>query len=363
MVFAGQFARRNSTLVIVLALCAATFLFGDSSTTKSRTVTKLAEGIYEIRHPDAPDGFPQSNTTVIIGEKSVLVVDSCLLPSTTREDVEQIRKWTSKPVTYLLNTHWHFDHTLGNNIYAAAFPDIQIIAHIQTQKTIADFNPGAVTRYPLRAERFRKVLDSGKDPDGHPLTPGARKDYEESLAGLGSVVAEFKDAVQLVPNVSFDRELNIELGNRLAQIRFVGRGNTAGDTIVYLPKEKILITGDLVDHPVPYFFGGFPVDQVSTLLALLEFDAHDIIPGHGDILHDKSYIEQMISFLKVVNRAVENEINNGKTLEETQEALPKEIDFQAWREKFSGTNADDQSFFDQSFAGLLKASYNQIKAR
>src|SRR4051812_31383083 len=83
-------------------------LFADSVTTKERTNTKLADGIYEIRHPDAPDGFPQSNTTVIIGDRDVLVVDSCLLPSTTREDIAQIRKWTNKPVTYLLNTHWHF---------------------------------------------------------------------------------------------------------------------------------------------------------------------------------------------------------------------------------------------------------------
>ncbi|MBI3476182.1 MAG: MBL fold metallo-hydrolase [Acidobacteria bacterium] len=355
--------RRRLTLFILFVTSATTFLLSDSSTWKDRTITKLAEGIFEIRHPDAPDGFPQSNTTVIIGDKTVFVVDSCLLPSTTRADVEQIRKWTNKPVTYLLNTHWHFDHTLGNSVYAAAFPDIQIIAQIQTQKTIADFNPGAVTRYPSRAQRFRKVLDSGKDPDGQPLTPGARKDYEEALSGLGPVVAEFKDAVQLVPNVAFDRELNIDLGKRLVQIRFIGRGNTAGDTIVYLPKERILITGDLVDHPVPYFFGGFPVDQVGTLQALAQFDAQEIVPGHGDVLHDKSYIAQMISFLQVVNTGVEKEINNGKTLEETQEELPKQIDSKAWRDKFAGNVAEDQSFFDQSFAGLVKASYNQIKAR
>src|SRR5262249_52517023 len=110
--------------IVVLSTSA---IFADSSTTKERTVTKLAEGIWEIRHPDAPDGFPQSNTTVIIGEKSVLVVDSCLLPSTAKQDVGQIRTWTNKPVTYLVNTHWHFDHTLGNATYAAAWPNIQII--------------------------------------------------------------------------------------------------------------------------------------------------------------------------------------------------------------------------------------------
>ena len=137
--------------------------FADSSVTTQRTVTKLAEGVYEIRHPDAPDTFPQGNTTVIIGERSVLVVDSCLLPSSAREDVEQIRKWTNKPVTFLVNTHWHFDHTLGNATYAAAFPSIQIIAQKATWKTIADFNQGAVTRYPARADRFKKIFGNRKD--------------------------------------------------------------------------------------------------------------------------------------------------------------------------------------------------------
>ena len=350
--------------LILLAICfAATFAFSDSVATKDRSVSKLAEGIYEIRHPDAPDTFPQSNTTVIIGEKSVLVVDSCLLPSTTRQDIDQIRQWTTKPVTYVVNTHWHFDHTLGNAAYAAAFPSVQIIAQTATQKTIADFNPGAVTRYPSRAERFRKVLDSGKNPDGTPLTAADRADYEHSLAGLGPVVAEFKNVVQLVPNVSFDRELNIDLGHRLVEVRHLGRGNTAGDTIVYLPNEKILVTGDLLDHPVPYMFGGFPVDFVITLRAMMQLDAHTIVPGHGDVLHDKSYIQQTLELMNSVNHEVEKEINDGKTLEEVQEGLPKTFDVKGWRQKFVGTSEDDAGFFDQSFAGLVKASYNQIKAR
>jgi glyoxylase-like metal-dependent hydrolase (beta-lactamase superfamily II) len=350
-------------LSFALAVFLTTSLFADSTATRERAVTQLADGIYEIRHPDAPDTFPQGNTTVIIGDKAVLVVDSCLLPSTAREDVDQIRKWTSKPVTYLLNTHWHFDHTLGNSTYAGAFPAIQIIAHIHTQKTIADFNQGAVDRYPGRADRFRKVLESGKEPDGRLLTPGARKDYERSLAGLAPVVAEFKNAVQLVPNVSFDRELNLDLGNRTVQIKFLGRGNTAGDTVVYLPKEKILLTGDLVDHPVPYFFGGFPVDQVNTLQALAMIDATTIIPGHGDILHDKAYIYEMIDLLRTVNTEVEREINKGKTLEEVQDELPKTIDVKAWRDKFAGNREEDGDFFDETFSGLVKAAYNQLKAR
>jgi len=279
-------ALRNASLTLFLYFLSS-LSFADSSVTTQRTITKLAEGVYEIRHPDAPDTFPQGNTTVIIGERSVLVVDSCLLPSSAREDVDQIRKWTNKPVSFLVNTHWHFDHTLGNGTYATAFPAIQIIAHKATCKTIADFNQGAVVRYPKRADRFKKILETGKNADGKPLSDNERKDYEHALAGLAPVVAEFNGIMQVNPNVIFDHELDIDLGNRPAEIKFLERGNTAGDTVIYLPNEKILMTGDLVDHPVPYLFGGFPVDFVNTLHVLKKIDAQTLVPGHGDVLHDK----------------------------------------------------------------------------
>ena len=350
-------------LLPVLALAAATALRADSVTTKTRTVTRLADGVWTIRHPDAPDTFPQSNTLVVIGERAVLVVDSCLLPSSTREDIADIRKWTNKPVTYLVNTHWHFDHTLGNATYQEAFPAVQIVATRHTEKAIADWNPGAVARYPARKERFAKVLESGKNPDGRPLTEGERKDYERSLAGLAPVVAEMQTVVQAIPNVVFDRELLVDLGGRPVEIRFLGRGNTGGDTIVYLPKDKILATGDLLVHPVPYLFGGFPVDHPRTLRAMAELDATTLVPGHGEILRDKSYIFQVAEFLEAANVAMEKEVNSGKTLEEVQASFAKTFDVGPWRTRFAGSSADDGEFFDGAFDGYIKASYNQIKTR
>lgn len=347
----------------LLLLAAAAALRADTTATKTRTVTKLADGVYEIRHPDAPDTFPQSNTTVVIGDLGVLVVDSCLLPSTAREDVVQIRQWTDKPVTYLLNTHWHFDHTLGNATYRAAFPAVQIVATRPTQQTIAEFNPGVVARYPSRAERFKKILASGKGPDGRPLSEGDRKDYERSLAGLAPVVAEFRDAVQVPPNVAFDCELAIDLGNRLVELRFLGRGNTAGDAIAYLPKEKILITGDLLVHPVPYLFGGFPVDHPRTLRAMAALDAQTIVPGHGEILKDKQYIFHVAEFLEAVDAAMQQEVDAGRTLEEVQDGFPTRFDVKAWRTRFAGSSVDEGEAFDSTFDGVVKGSYTQLKMR
>jgi len=350
-------------LAIFVLIMVGVSCWADSIATHERTVTKLAEGIYEIRHPDAPDTFPQGNTTVIIGDRGVFVVDSCLLPSSARQDIAQIKQWTDKPVLFLLNTHWHFDHSNGNASYSAAWPNLQIIAHAHTQQEIAEFNPGAVARYPQRREIFNKILDSGKDPDGKPLSDADRRDYEKSLAGLDGVLAEFKDLKVVPPNVSYEREMTVDLGNREVQIKFLGRANTAGDSVVYLPKEKIVMTGDLLDHPVPYMFGGFPVDFPKTLRALRELDFTTIVPGHGDVLHDKTYIDQVIAMMEAANAEINREIHDGKRLDDVQQLAPKALNEDALKQQFGGDDKDNRDFFEQSFAGMIKTAFNQLSER
>jgi cyclase len=110
-------SRKNSWRRAILWLLVTLTLecamgFGDSSLTKERTITEVSTGVYVIRHKDAPNGLPNGNTEVIIGDREVLVVDSCYLASEARQDIAQIRKWTDKPVRYLVNTHWHNDHTI-----------------------------------------------------------------------------------------------------------------------------------------------------------------------------------------------------------------------------------------------------------
>src|SRR5205807_631278 len=109
------------------------------------------------RHEDAPDTFPQGNTLVVIGTRDVLVVDSCYLPSSAKQDIAQIKQWTTKPVRYLVNTHWHYDHTMGNGAYMDAFPGVTIVAHVETQKQIRGYNPQWFANFPERAARFRKL--------------------------------------------------------------------------------------------------------------------------------------------------------------------------------------------------------------
>jgi cyclase len=111
--------RRCFFLSLVALLLAVGSALGDSAETNQRRVSQLADGVYAIEHKNLNDGNTSGNTTVIIGEREVFVVDSCYRPSSAREDIAQIRQWTNKPVGYLLNTHFHNDHNNGNKTYLA----------------------------------------------------------------------------------------------------------------------------------------------------------------------------------------------------------------------------------------------------
>src|SRR6202050_2797156 len=140
----GSGWRRSFFLSLPALLIAAGPSYGDAN---ARMITKLADGVYEIQHENSPGGA-SGNTTVINGDREALVVDSAFFPSVAREDIEQIRKWTDKPVAFLLITHYHNDHNNGSSDYMAEFHNLTIIAQQETHKEIDLIQPGTVERTP-----------------------------------------------------------------------------------------------------------------------------------------------------------------------------------------------------------------------
>jgi cyclase len=343
----------------------------DAVSTKARSAAQLARGVYVIRHEDAPDTFPQSNTLVVSGEREALAVDSTYLPSSAKKDIAQIRKWTKLPVRYLVNTHWHYDHTMGNGAYRDAFPGLSVVAHVETQKQIAGYNPQWFAKFPERAENFKKRIEAGKSLDGKPYTEGEIAEFKTALAGVAPVWAEFRELAgrrDLAPTVAFDRELRLDLGGREVRLLHLGRGNTAGDAVVYLPREKILAAGDLLDHPVPYLGGGYPLELAATLEAMANLDVDTIVPGHGAVLHGKAYLRQVIAFLREVVGAVDAEIHRQgsgpRNLEAVRKAVEQRVDVAAWRQRFAGDDREARDFFDGfSFNGLVTAAYAELWPR
>src|SRR3954463_5080355 len=161
-----------------------------------RKVTKLADGVYEIEHGRVGGMNAGGNTTVIIGDRQVLVVDSCFLPSAAREDIAQIRRWTDKPVSFVLNTHFHNDHNFGNRIYMDAFPALTIIAHTETKKDMDMFGPGSLMREERDSygimQTLRAMQASGKTKDGRALTDEEKKEVADMLVSRPKLIQELK---------------------------------------------------------------------------------------------------------------------------------------------------------------------------
>jgi cyclase len=356
-----NFGLIRSLFLPLVALLAASSLFGD---TNGRRVTKLADGVFAIEHKNFNDSNVNGNTTVIIGDREVFVVDSCYLPSIAREDIAQIRQWTNKPVRYLLNTHFHNDHNNGNKAYLDAFPSLAIIAQEETKKDMDLIQPGNIERGPKQMAQTIAVLKEGKTPDGRTLTEDEKKQVRDMLPRLEQQEQELKTMVYQPPTLAFSDRLDIDLGNREVQVKHLGRGNTAGDAIVYLPKEKILVAGDLLVHPIPYTYDGYPAEWTQTLQKMAQLDAAMIVPGHGPVLHDKVYLSLVADLLNSSVEQVRARIRQlGFPGGHTVNDIKGSFDLTPFRIKFAGDDKDLQAEFDDMTEHLMKITFSEAAQR
>jgi cyclase len=347
-------------VVISIGLLAVTPMSGQTD----RKVTALAEGVYEIQHRDALDGFASGNTTVIIGERQVFVVDSCFLPSAAQEDIAQIRQWTDKPVSFLLNTHFHNDHNLGNRAYMDAFPSLTIIAHSETKKDMDMFGPGSASREERATAALQRMLDTGKTGDGRPLTADESTEIRNALARRIPVMEELKKVKFQSATLTFEHDFTVDIGNREVQVKFLGRGNTSGDAVAYLPKEKIVVAGDLVVYPIPYIYDGYPTEWIQTMRNLAELDADTIVPGHGPIMHDKAYIYLIRDLLKSAIDQMNAKLRqSGPAMFRTLDEVKGAVDLTPFRQRFVGSDNDLAPAFDDMTTNLIKVVFEEASLR
>ncbi len=221
---------------------------------------EIAPGIYQfITERDAY--VRQLNSIVIINDADVLVFDTNTRASSAQLILDQIRKMTSKPVRYLVNSHWHPDHWSGNEVYAKAFPGIEIIASEQTLGYMQDTANSWPERLKKNLKESQAALDkeiaTGKKEDGSPFTAEERKQEEEDIKNFASLTDEQEKLKHVFPNLTFTDHMTFVHGGR--EFRFMSvTGDAEGTTVLYLPREKVLITGDVISdlHSVHHASSG-----------------------------------------------------------------------------------------------------------
>jgi glyoxylase-like metal-dependent hydrolase (beta-lactamase superfamily II) len=324
----------------------------------SYEIQQLAPGVYAaIRHIEA--GTADGNTMFIINDRDVIVVDTGAYPTSARQMIAEVRKRTSKPVSCVINTHWHYDHMMGNQTYLDAFPDAEIISTRAT-RDLAISNPleKFVPAYQDEIVNIDKKLENGKDSDGQPLTAERRKHMELAKSDFEYWIRDAKTTKAALATRTIADGLVLHRGERTIEIRSIGPGHTPGDLVVYLPRERIVATGDLVVYPVP--FGGATnlKEWPTTLQVLRKLDATTIVPGHGEIQHDWNYVDREIALTQSTWEQVQKAVNAGATLDTVRKA----VNGDELSKVFGATSPADRDEFDYTYLdSAVEAAFKELR--
>lgn len=253
---------------------------------------EVVPGIFHARGTGALN--VGSHGAVVVNDDHVLLVESHISPAAARAAHDEVMELTGRPLRYVVNTHFHFDHAHGNSAYP---DDVHVIGHEFTREMIE--NGGSMGRSWDNfvggvPDQIAELQDQIMRTD----IEDERLELEDQLASLENYYASQDGLDPESPNTTLSERMTLFAGDREIRILFFGRGHTGGDVVVHLPGEGVLITGDLLLPRLPFMGDGYPAEWAETLEHLkgLEFDW--VLPGHGDPFQDRSRIDHLQAYLR-----------------------------------------------------------------
>src|SRR5580700_11451899 len=282
-------------------------------------IKPMADGVYAAIAK--PAYKVNCNAAIILFDDSVLVVDTHSKPSAARALIEQIKKLTDKPVRYVVNTHFHWDHYQGNQAYPSSWPaGVEIISSEATRLNIEQRGIPRVrheiTTMPAEIEKLKADAAAATDP-------AQKAKLNSDLAQAQDYFSELKTMQVTLPTLTFDHSLILHRRSRTVEMFWLGNAHTNGDVFVYLPKEKILITGDAMHGWTPFMGDSFPYDWITTLDKAEKLDFDQVLGGHGDVMHGKERFELWKAYFTDLMAETGKAYANGATLEQAQEQVSK----------------------------------------
>ena len=308
---------------------------------KPFTAREISPQVHLLATPQDYYGPAIGNVSIIEQRDGFVLVDSGLSAGNGRTIVNYIKARSQKPVKAVVITHWHNDHPQGVSAIRAAWPKVRVIATEETKKgmlgpelgELVGLEPGA--QYDERVRKLnadqqvtldKLIADPATAPDRVERAKKAKLDY--------ALFAENYSGTHVVPPTeTFTEELRIDDPTAPVEIKFLGRANTAGDAVVWLPRQKIAMSGDMVVWPTPFGFFSFPGDWVQSLGKLKALGYRTLIPGHGEPQTDTAYIDQLIGSIEDIRAQVGPLAKQGLSLEEVN----KRTDFSRYRDQFGKT--------------------------
>ena len=252
--------------------------------TPGTEIVELETGVFARLH----EGL--TNAGIIVGDDSVLVIDSLRVPSFARDLIKDVKDITDKPIKFVIDTHSHWDHSWGNE----EFPDATIIGHKNCYAEMVDVEWN---------EQWREKVTSSNDP------------WSEE----GNIVNITP------PNMTFETSMQLYFGGRELDLKYFGRAHTSGDIYIHLPNEKIVFTGDVAqDGGVPYLGDCYPVDWPETDNKLAALPIERFMSGHGPI-GDHQALEGARDFIHNLVDSVKSAIADGQNAAQASESVINQL--------------------------------------
>jgi glyoxylase-like metal-dependent hydrolase (beta-lactamase superfamily II) len=282
-------------------------------------IEQVADGVHVA--VAAPAYKVNCNTAIIETDDGAIVVDTHSKPSAARVIVERLRDMTAQPVRYVINTHFHWDHWHGNEVYPKAYPGAEIVTNHITREAMVKKGlkriQDHVRQVPGEVATLRAELGAARSPD-------ERTRIADSLRLAEAYLAEVTALEPALPTIAFEKTMTLYRRDREIHLLHLGRAHTEGDVFVYLPKEKVVITGDALIGWTPYMGDGYPEDWASTLDNLARLDFTHIIMGHGAVA-GRDWLQTFRGYVADMVDAVRQEVAAGATLDEVKQRVPAKL--------------------------------------
>jgi cyclase len=284
---------------------------------------KVAEGIYYATSSGTMN--TGANSPIVLTDNEALIVDSSITPASGRALAQDLKAITDKPIRYVVDSHYHYDHTFGNQVFDR---DAQVIGH---QNTLIRM-PGSMEQFtylnsvrpvPERVASLKERIAKESDPQ-------QKATLERQVAASLAYLEQVKETRVTVPNLTFNDSVTIVRGGRQMEIKYLGRGHTDTDVVVFLPKERIVATGDLMESVISYMGDSYPDDWIATLERLKGLDFDTVMPGHGVVFQGKNKITAFQQYL----RDVVTQVNRFRTQGLSAEDAAARVDVTKYSSEF-----------------------------
>jgi cyclase len=277
----------------------------------------------------------------VLGD-SVLVFDTHFTPEAGQALLAAIRSITPYPVRYVVNSHWHADHTHGNQV----FRDAQRIGSTNTRIGVLQSDLPSLNRtLDIAKNQLAKLNEqAGREKDAVQLSRlrdqiKPREDYLRTMSRF-----QF-----MAPFVTLDDNLSIQDGGREMRLLYLGVGHTDGDIVLLLPSDKIAFVGDLFfNRAIPNVQDANILEWMKTLEAVVKLDAEKYVPGHGPIGSQKD-VEGFLGYFIELRSLVQSALDRGDSLEQATREIQTPAKYSTY-------------LFQNFFPSNVQKMYAELKA-